>query len=215
MPKVVVRSFACSLDGFSAGPEQSQQQPFGRNALQIMNWFFPTKTFKSMVGGEGGTTGVDNDYASKGFEGIGASIMGRNMFSPLRGPWANEDWKGWWGDNPPYKHPVFVRTHHPRPTLKFQNGTEFHFVQGGPAEVLKLAQAAAKGQDVKVNGGVSTVREYWKAGLLDELHLVMAPVLVGEGERLYEGLADAAACYEVTEFRQGEGAIHVRLVKKS
>jgi dihydrofolate reductase len=202
------------LDGFSAGLEQSQQLPFGKNAIQIMNWFFPTKTFKSMFGGETGTTGIDDQYASKGFEGVGASIMGRNMFSPLRGAWPDEAWKGWWGENPPFKHPVFVRTHYPRPTLTFANGTEFHFVQGGPAEVLKLAQSAAKGRDVKVNGGVSTVREYWKAALIDELHLVMSPVLVGEGERLFEDLAEAVRGYEVTEFKQGEGALHVRIGRK-
>ena len=215
MPKVVVRAFACSLDGYSAGLEQSQQQPFGKNAIQIMNWFFPTKTFQSMIGGESGTTGIDDQYASKGLEGIGASIMGRNMFSPLRGPWPDESWKGWWKDAPPFKHTVFVRTHHPRPALKFANGTEFHFVQGSPVEILNLAQAAAKGKDVKVNGGVSTVREYWKAGLLDELHLVVAPVLVGEGERLFEGLFDIGNHYAVDEFKQGEKALHVRIVRKT
>ena len=188
MPKVVVRAFACSLDGFGAGLQQSQSEPFGKNAFQIMNWFLPTHTFKSMFGGEGGSTGLDDSYAAKAFEGVGASIMGRNMFSPLRGPWADEDWKGWWGDNPPFKHPVFVLTHHPRPALEFENGTSFHFVDGSPEQVLEQARAAAGGKDVKVNGGVSTVRAFWKARLLDELHLVMAPVFVGEGERLLGGL---------------------------
>ena len=153
MPKVVVRLFACSLDGFGAGLHQTQSEPFGKNAMQIMDWFKSTRTFKAMIGGEGGSTGLDDSYASRALEGVGASIMGRNMFSPLRGPWANEDWKGWWGDNPPYKHPVFVLTHHPRPTLEFANGTSFHFVDGSPEQVLEQARAAAGDKDVKVNGG--------------------------------------------------------------
>jgi dihydrofolate reductase len=213
MPKVVVRAFACSLDGFGAGLQQSQSEPFGKNAFQIMNWFLPTHTFKSMFGGENGSTGLDDSYAAKAFEGVGASIMGRNMFSPLRGPWADEDWKGWWGDNPPFKHPVFVLTHHPRPNLEFENGTSFHFVNGSPEQVLKQAQAAADGKDVKVNGGVSTVRAFWKARLLDELHLVMAPVFVGEGERLLGGLG-VEEDYQVAGFEASEAAVHYRIVKK-
>jgi dihydrofolate reductase len=210
MPKVVVRNFACSLDGFGAGLHQTQSEPFGKNASQIMDWFKSTRTFKSMIGGEGGSTGLDDNYASKAFEGVGASIMGRNMFSPLRGPWANEDWKGWWGDNPPFKHPVFVLTHHPRPTLEFENGTSFHFVDGSPEQVLEQARAAAGGKDVKVNGGTATVRAFWKARLLDELHLVMAPVFVGEGERLLGGVEG----YEVASFEASDAAVHYRIVKR-
>ena len=210
MPKVVVRNFACSLDGFGAGLHQTQSEPFGKNASQIMDWFKSTRTFKSMIGGEGGSTGLDDNYASKAFEGVGASIMGRNMFSPLRGPWANEDWKGWWGDNPPFKHPVFVLTHHPRPTLEFENGTSFHFVDGSPEQVLEQARAAAGGKDVKVNGGTATVRAFWKARLLDELHLVMAPVFVGEGERLLGGVEG----YEVAGFEASDAAVHYRIVKE-
>ena len=213
MPKVVVRAFGCSLDGFGAGLEQSQSEPFGKNAIQIMNWFFPTRTFKSMRGGEGGSTGLDDSHAARAFEGVGASIMGRNMFGPLRGPWADEDWKGWWGDAPPFKHPVFVLTHHPRRALEFQNGTSFHFVDGSLEQVLEQAQAAAGGKDVKVNGGVSTVRAFWKARLLDELHLVMAPVFVGEGERLLGGLG-VEEDYEVAGFEASEAAVHYRIVKK-
>ena len=167
-----------------------------------------------MRGVEGGTKGLDDSYAAKAFDGVGASIMGRNMFSPLRGPWADEDWKGWWGDNPPFKHPVFVLTHHPRPTLEFKNGTSFHFVNGSPEQVLKQAQAAAGGKDVKVNGGVSTVRAFWKARLLDELHLVMAPVFVGEGERLLGGLG-VEKDYQVAGFEASEAAVHYRIVKKT
>src|SRR4051812_28877993 len=185
MPKVVVRNFGCSLDGFGAGLGQSQSEPFGRNAIQIMNWFFPTRTFKSMVGGEGGSTELDDSDAARAFEGVGASIMGRNVFSPLRGPWADE---GWWGDAPPFMHPVFVLTHHPRPALELENGASFQFVNGSPEQVLEQAQAAAGGKDVKINGGVSTVRVFWKGRLLDELHLVMAPVFVREGEWLLGGL---------------------------
>lgn len=213
MPKVVVRNFACSLDGFGAGLHQSPEEPFGKNAMQIMNWFFPTNTFQTMIGRGPGTTGVDDRYAAGAFEGIGASIMGRNMFSPLRGPWVDEDWKGWWGDQPPFKHPVFVLTHHPRPTLEFSNGTAFHFVSGTPQTVLKQAQAAAGGKDVKINGGVATVRQFWQSGLIDELHLVMAPVFVGEGERLLGGLGVDPA-YQVTGFEASEAAVHYRIVKK-
>lgn len=215
MPKVVVRCFACSLDGYSAGPGQSQSQPFGKDAIQIMNWFFPTNTFKTMLGKGGeGTRGLDDQYASKGFDNVGASIMGRNMFSPQRGPWPDLSWKGWWGDAPPFKHPVFVLTHHPRPSLSFENGTSFHFVDGAPAEVLKQAQAAAGGKDVKINGGVSTVRQFWKAGLIDELHLVLSPVFVGEGERLMGGLG-VEKDYQVAGFEASEAAVHYRIVRKT
>lgn len=213
MPKVVVRSFACSLDGFGAGLQQTQAEPFGKNAIQIMNWFLPTHAFQSMHGGGTGTKGLDNDYAAKAFAGVGASIMGRNMFSPLRGKWANEEWKGWWGDNPPFKHPVFVLTHHPRPTLEFKNGTSFHFVNGTPEQVLKQAQAAAGGNDVKINGGVATVRAFWKARLIDELHLAMAPVFVGEGERLLGGLG-VESDYEVAGFEASAAAVHYRIARK-
>ena len=213
MSKVVVRSFACSFDGFGAGLQQTESDPFGKDALQIMNWFFPTNTFRKMIGAGQGTTGLDDHYASLAFDGVGASIMGRNMFSPLRGDWANEDWKGWWGDAPPFKHPVFVMTHHSRPSLRFENGTSFHFVSGTPEEVLKQAKAAAGGKDVKVNGGVATVRAFWKARLIDELHLVMSSVLVGEGERLLGGL-DVERDYDVVGFEASEAAVHYRIAKQ-
>jgi dihydrofolate reductase len=212
MPKVVVRSFGCSLDGFGAGLAQSQSEPFGRNAMPIMGWFRSTRTFQTMLGRDAGSTGIDDRYASTGFDGIGASIMGRNMFSPLRGPWVNDDWKGWWGENPPFKHPVFVLTHHPRRTLEFRNGTSFHFVSGTPEDVLAQALAAAGGKDVKVNGGVATVREFWKARLLDEIHLVMAPVFVGEGERLLGGLG-VEKDYRVVGFEASEAAVHYRIAR--
>lgn len=210
MPKVVVRGFACSLDGFGAGLRQTVEEPFGRNAAAIIDWFKSTRTFHSMIGREGGGTGLDDRYAARAFEGVGASIMGRNMFSPLRGPWEDEDWKGWWGDHPPFKHPVFVLTHHPRPALEFANGTSFHFVDGSPQQVLEQARAAAGDKDVKVNGGTFTVRSFWKAQLLDELHLVMAPFFVGEGERLLGGIEG----YEVAGFEASEAAVHYRIVRK-
>ena len=213
MSKVVVRNFACSMDGFGAGLQQTADAPFGNNGMQIMNWFFPTNTFQTMIGRGPGTTGIDDKWASKAFDGVGASIMGRNMFSPLRGPWANEDWKGWWGDAPPFKHPVFVLTHHARPTLEFANGTRFHFVNASPEQVLKQAQAAAGGRDVKINGGVATVRSFWKARLIDELHLVMAPVFVGEGERLLGGLG-VETDYQVAGFEASEAAVHYRIERK-
>jgi dihydrofolate reductase len=214
MSKVVVRSFACSLDGFGAGLQQSESEPFGKNAMQIMNWFFPTQTFKSMIGAGEGSTGLDNSYAAKAFDGVGASIMGRNMFSPLRGPWEGEDWKGWWGDAPPFKHAVFVVTHYPRPTLEFKNGTSFHFVTGSPEQILKQAQAAAGNKDIKINGGASTVRDFWKARLIDELHLVMSPVFVGEGVRLLGGLG-VEQDYKVVNFEASEAAVHYTIAKKS
>lgn len=201
------------MDGFGAGLRQTEAEPFGKNAIAIMNWFFPTRTFQAMIGRNEGTTGVDDGYAAKAFEGIGASIMGRNMFSPLRGPWPNEDWKGWWGDEPPFRHPVFVMTHHPRPTLEFANGTIFHFVNDSPERVLERARVAAGGKDVKINGGSATVRAFWKARLIDELHLVMAPVFVGEGERLLGGIG-VESDYQVVGFEASEAAVHYRIEKK-
>ena len=218
MSKLCVRSFAISIDGFGAGSAQDLNNPLGVHGLELMEWFFNTRTWRQMhaeAGGEpGGETGIDNSIAERGFAGVGAWILGRNMFGPVRGPWPDESWKGWWGDEPPYHTPVFVLTHYPRPTLEFENGTSFHFVDGSPDEVLKQAQAAAGGKDVKVNGGVSTVRAFWKARLLDELHLVMAPVFVGEGERLLGGLG-VEEDYQVAGFEASEAAVHYRIVKKS
>ena len=212
MPKVVVRNFACSLDGFGAGLHQTQSEPFGKNASQIMDWFKSTRTFKSMIGGEGGSTGLDDSYASRAFEGVGASIMGRNMFSPLRGPWANEDWKGWWGDNPPFKHPVFVLTHHPRPTLEFENGTSFHFVDGSPEQVLEQARAAAGGQRRQ-----GQRRHRHGPGLLESPAPRRAAPGHGAGLRGGRRAAPGRAGwrgYEVAGFEASEAAVHYRIVKK-
>lgn len=214
MSKLCVRAFAFSLDGFGAGPDQSLDNPLGVNGTKLHEWFFPTRVFqKKVIGKDGGTEGVDNEFAEKSFENIGAWILGRNMFSPLRGPWLDESWKGWWGDNPPYHVPVFVVTHHPRPSLVMEGGTVFHFVTEGYEAALAQAKQAAKGTDVRVGGGVATVRHYLKAGLIDEMHLVQSPVFLGRGENLFAGLDLPALGYACTERVQTPAATHL-IVKK-
>jgi len=209
--RVCVRSFALSLDGYGAGPRQDLHNPIGVRGLELMEWFFQTRAWRRMHGEEGGEAGVDDAIADQGFEGIGAWIIGRNMFGPVRGPWPDESWKGWWGDEPPYHTPVFVLTHHPRPTLSMAGNTEFHFVTGGIHAALEQARAAAGGRDVRVGGGVSTIRQYLQAGLIDELHLAMRPVLLGSGEPLLQDLDLPALGYECTKSVAGERATHVFL----
>lgn len=214
MPKLRVHAFTLSLDGFGAGPDQSLEHPLGVGGENLHAWFIPTVTFRSRVTGqEGGETGVDEDFAAEGFEGIGATIIGRNMFGPIRGDWPDDEWKGWWGDDPPYHHPTFVLTHHPRPDLPMKGGTMFHFVTGGIEEALARATEAAGELDVRLGGGVATVREYLRAGLVDELHLAISPVLLGRGERLLD-LAELPALYEVVEVTPSKAATHVRLKKR-
>ena len=213
MPGLRVYSFALSVDGYGAGPRQDLDHPLGVNGEDLMGWFFPTKTWRNHQGESGGETGVDNSIAEKGFE-FGAWILGRNMFGPIRGPWPDDDWKGWWGVNPPYHVPTFVLTHHPRPSLMMAGGTEFHFVTGGIHEALKLAKAAANGRDVRVGGGVSTVRQYLQAGLIDEMHLAVRPVLLGAGEHLWNGLDLRALGYECAEQVVGERATHMFVRKR-
>ena len=216
MQKVKVLNFAVSLDGYSAGPDQSLQHPLGVNGPELMEWFFPTRVFRAMHGqGAEGETGVDNAMAEQGLVGIGAWILGRNMFGPVRGPWPDESWKGWWGDEPPYHVPTFVLTHHPRSPLAMKGGTEFRFVTGGIHAALEQAKAAAGGRDVRIGGGVSTVRQYLQAGLIDELHLAVRPVLLGAGENLFEGLDLRALGYEATGSVAGERATHVFLRKQA
>lgn len=216
MPKLVVRAFAVSIDGFSAAPGQTLQAPFGKDGLRLMNWFFPTQFFKTMTRQPtAGETGLDNDMVTKAEHGIGATIMGRNMFGPERGPWANEDWKGWWGEEPPYHHPVFVLSHHAHSRFEMKGGTSFTFVNDGIESALKQAFEAAKGKDVRIGGGASTVRQYWKAGLIDELHLVQVPVLFGQGERVFEGLSGIEDKYEVAEFTPSKAVTHLKIVKKA
>jgi dihydrofolate reductase len=211
---VKVAAFAVTLDGYSAGPEQSLQNPLGVNGPEMMRWFFPTKVFRDMHGdGAGGETGVDNDMAARSFVNMGAWILGRNMFGPVRGPWPDESWKGWWGDEPPYHVPTFVLTHHARQPLEMQGGTTFHFVTGGIHEALARAQEAAQGKDVRIGGGASTVRQYLQERLIDELHLAVSPVLFGRGESLWQGLDARALGYEVAETLEGERATHVIIRK--
>ncbi len=214
MPKLVVRAFAVSLDGYSAAKGQTLEAPFGKDGLRLMDWAFATRFFSAMFGREGGNEGIDNDFALKADEGIGATIMGRHMFGPQRGPWPNEEWKGWWGENPPYHHPVFVLSHHEHSSFELDGGTSFTFVHDGIESALERAFAAAQGKDVRIGGGPATVSQYLKAGLIDELHLVLVPILLGEGERIFEGLDGVQDRYEVVEFIPSQTVSHVRIVKR-
>ena len=214
MSRLVVRSFGVSLDGYGAGPSQSLDDPLGKRGIELMQWRFPTRAWHEYVKKEGGETGRDNDIESVGFEGLGAWILGRNMFGPVRGPWPDESWRGWWGEEPPYHVPTFVLTHHARAPLQMQGGTTFHFVTGGIHEALARAKEAAGGKDVRVGGGASVVRQYVEAGLLDELHLAVSPVLLGAGEPVFAGLDWDAHGYHVAETVAGERATHVFLRKK-
>lgn len=214
MSKVRVAGLSVSLDGFSAGIEQSLDNPLGKRGPEIFQWFFHTRTFCSMVGKEGGTAGdVDDVFAQRAMENFGAFILGRNMFGPVRGPWPDDSWKGWWGDDPPYHAPTFVLTHYEREPLVMEGGTTFHFVTGGVEEALELAKQAAGSKDVKIGGGVATVRQYLKAGLIDSLHIASAPVLLGQGEPLFEGVDLHALGFSVAERKTSEYATHLVLEK--
>lgn len=215
MPKLKVQCFSISIDGYGAGPNQSLQNPLGVRAAEMMNWFFPTRIFQKMHGQGEGETGIDNGIAEQGLEGIGAWILGRNMFGPVRGPWPDDSWKGWWGDEPPYHTPVFVLTHHPRAPRKMVGGTEFRFITEGIHAALEQAFAAAGGRDVRLGGGVATIRQYLSAGLIDELHLAISPVLLGSGEQLFNGLDMSALGYECEKQVAGERATHVFLRKRA
>jgi len=215
MPKLRVQSFGLSLDGFSAGANQDLQNPLGVRGPELMDWLFHTKMIRDMFGQPGGESGIDNGLALQGFEGIGAWILGRNMFGPVRGPWPDDQWKGWWGEEPPYHVPVFVLTHHPRAPLKMKGGTEFRFVTDGIESALEQAMAAAGGRDVRVGGGVSTIRQYLEARRIDELHLAVRPVLLGSGEYLLKDLDLRALGYECSKHIAGERAMHVFLRKQA
>jgi dihydrofolate reductase len=215
MSKLCVQSFAISVDGYGAGPNQALQNPLGVNGPELMEWFFPTRVWRQMQGLPDGETGIDNQMAEKGFAGFGAWIMGRNMFGPVRGPWPDHTWKGWWGDEPPYHTPVFVLTHHPRPPLRMAGGTEFRFVTEGIEAALEQAKAAANGGNVRLGGGVSTVRQYLRAGLIDEMHLAVRPVLLGAGEHLFHDIDLRALGYECAEHVAGERATHVFVRKRA
>jgi len=209
MSRLRVASFSVSLDGFCAGVQQSLENPLGIGGLALHEWVFKTDTFQKMFGTEPGATGLDNDFAARGFDNVGAWILGRNMFGPVRGPWPDDDWKGWWGTNPPYHSEVFVLTHHPRNSLVMEGGTTFHFVTEGIHVALDRARKAAAGKDVRLGGGAYTVREYLHAGLIDELHLAFAPVLLGSGENLFQGLDLVALGYRCSEHVSSESAMHV------
>jgi dihydrofolate reductase len=213
--KLRVSSFAMSTDGYGAGPDQDLENPLGVGGVALMDWFFPTRTWQQMHGNEGGETGVDDDIAARGMTGLGAWILGRNMFGPIRGPWPDDNWKGWWGDEPPYHTPVFVLTHHARPPLKMAGGTEFRFVTDGIESALRQAREVAGDRDIRLGGGVSTIRQYLRAGLIDELHLAVRPVLLGKGEELLSGLDLPALGYESVEHTAGERAMHVFLRKRA
>jgi dihydrofolate reductase len=215
MGKVRASAFSVSLDGFGAAPNQDLQNPFGVGGMELTNWMFRTRMFHEMIGQEGGTTDTDDHFARKSMENVGAWIMGRNMFGPIRGPWPDHAWKGWWGDNPPYHVPAFVLTHHPRPPIEMEGGTVFHFVTDGIEAALERAIAVADGKDVRIGGGVSVVRQYLQAGLLDELHLAVSPVLLGAGENLFSGLDLPALGFACAESVPGPNATHVTVLRRS
>ena len=213
MSKVKVSAFSVSLDGFSAGVHQDINTPLGVGGFELMGWFMKTAAFAQMHHLGEGSQGVDNDVALRSFENVGAWILGRNMFGPVRGPWEDDSWKGWWGDEPPYHVPVFVLTHHPRPPLPMKGGTTFHFVTDGIESALRQAKDAANGRDVRIGGGVSTIRQYLTAGHVDEMHLAFSPVLLGEGEHLLMGINLPKLGFRVAEIATGEGATHVVLTR--
>jgi dihydrofolate reductase len=213
MSKLRVNCFGISLDGFSAGPNQDLSNPLGIGGINLMQWFFPTRVFKKMHGDGDGTTGIDNDFAERGLDRIGAWILGRNMFGPIRGEWPNDKWKGWWGDNPPYHTQVFVLTHYPRASVQMDGGTTFHFVADGIHAALQLAREAAGELDVRLGGGTATIRQYLQAGLVDQLHLAVSPVVLGSGENLFAGIDLLKLGYKCTEHVTSPAALHVVLTK--
>src|SRR5450631_3802343 len=213
MSRLRVHSFAVSLDGYGAGPNQDLDNPLGVGGVKLHEWVFGTRTFRQMSGKDGGATGVDDDFVARGFENVGAWIIGRNMFGPVRGRWRDGAWKGWWGDNPPYHTPVFVLTNHQRASLTMIGGTTFHFVTDGIDAALRRIADAAVGRDIRLGGGVATIRQYLRAGLIDEMHLAFSPVLVGCGEHLLAGIDAAKLGYRCTEHVPTPNATHVVIAK--
>jgi dihydrofolate reductase len=215
MSRLRVNSFTVSLDGYGAGPNQSVEDPLGVGGEQMHDWLVGTRTFRELFDSEGGSTGVDDDFAQRGFANVGSWILGRNMFGPVRGPWPDDSWRGWWGDEPPYHCEVFVLTHHPRESFTMKGDTTFHFVTNGIEDALQRARKAASGKDVRLGGGVATIRQFWRARLIDELHLAFAPVFLGDGESLFEGIDVAGLGYEVTEHAATPAATHIVLTRRS
>ncbi len=214
MSKLRVHSFSLSLDGFGAGPRQDLQNPLGHGGMALHEWAFATRTFQKMFGQQEGSSGVDDDFAARGFENIGSWILGRNMFGPVRGAWPDYSWRGWWGEEPSYHTPVFVLTHHARPPLEMAGGTTFHFVTEGIQVALARATAAAGGMDVRLGGGVATIRQYLQAGLVDEMYLALAPALLGAGENLWAGLDMPALGYQCDGYVPGEKAAHLSVRRR-
>jgi dihydrofolate reductase len=214
MPKLRVHNIGVSLDGYAAGPDQSLQNPLGVGGERLHDWAVATRSFGAIHGTDGGgTAGLDDEFIARGAASIGATIMGRNMFGPMRGEWGDEKWTGWWGDDPPFHHPVFVLTHHPQPSITMQGGTTFHFVADGIEAALAKAFEAAEGQDVRIGGGPATVQQYLKAGLIDDLHFAIVPILLGSGERLFDNLGGSSPGYECVEFVCSPAVAHVRLAR--
>jgi len=211
LTRVRVESFTISLDGYGAGPSQDIDNPLGVGGTDLHRWFVPTRTFQRTHGAGDGTTGIDDEFAARGFANIGAWILGRNMFGPIRGPWPDLNWKGWWGDNPPYHVPVFVLTHYARPLIEMEGSTTFHFVTGGIHEALDRARKVAEGKDVRIGGGPNTIQQYLRAGLVDELHVAISPVLLGKGERLFADVDLRALGYQCVQCVSSEKATHVVL----
>jgi dihydrofolate reductase len=215
MSRVRVESFTIFVDGYGAGPDQSVDNPLGIGGEALHDWIISTRAWRQMHGKEGGATGLDDDFAARGTKKVGAWIMGRNMFAPVRGPWPDMNWKGWWGNNPPFHAPVFILTHHARPPIQMEGNTTFHFVTGGIHEALHQARQAADGMDVQIGGGTSTIQQYLRAGLIDELHVAIAPILLGGGERLFDGIDLQALKYECAQFVASEKATHVVFERKA
>jgi len=213
MPKLRAHNLAMSLDGYMAGPGQDLEHPLGEGGGALHKWVFATRTGRRMIGEDGGSEGADDEFLARGEMGLGATIIGRNMFGPVRGAWPDEEWTGWWGPEPPYHHPVFVLTHHPRPSLTMEGGTTFHFVSDAPEAVLARAFEAADGKDVRLGGGAATVQQYLRAGLVDDLHVAVVPVLLGSGERLFEHLDGGPEGYECVEFTASPSVAHIRFAK--
>jgi len=211
MTRVRVEAFTISIDGYGAGPNQDITNPLGVGGENLHQWMIPTRTFQKVQSGKDGTTGTDDDFAARGFNNIGAWILGRNMFGPVRGPWPDMNWKGWWGTNPPYHVPVFVLTHHARPPIEMEGNTTFYFVTGGHREALDRAREAANGKDVRIGGGASTIQQYLRDGLIDELHIAISPILLGSGERLFDGVDMVAQGYRCIEHVASEKATHIVL----
>jgi dihydrofolate reductase len=213
--KLRVHNFAISLDGYGAGPNQDLDNPLGGGGLALHDWIVPTRTFQQMLGSDGGQRGVDDDFMVRGFTNIGAWILGRNMFGPVRGSWPDHTWRGWWGDNPPYHTPVFVLTHHPRPSITMDGGTTFHFVTDGIHAALQRAADASNGQDIRLGGGVATIRQYLQAGLIDEMHVAISPILLGSGEHLLAGIDTRALGYRCAAHVTTANAMHFTLTKRA